>query len=141
MSQDRRVGWVHDEEGWNKDYTNTSFGNPSGIVSVLHHLGEGGVVEDPYVVDVAHPAREDVGEASSMVDNILEDDGKQVLALDELLDTLGQAEGEDVGAVHSPHTFGEAHMVEGGNYPLWVDKADEVVGQNFLNGQVHLLAR
>lgn len=38
-----------------------------------------------------------------------------------------------------PHAVGEAHAVETGEHLLRVDKTDEVVSQNVLDGHTHLL--
>ncbi|KYO36855.1 hypothetical protein Y1Q_0020882 [Alligator mississippiensis] len=49
------------------------------------------------------------------------------------------AEDGVVGAIHRPHAFGEAHVVEASDHLLRVDEADEAVGQDILDDQTQLL--
>ncbi|KYO40094.1 hypothetical protein Y1Q_0020166 [Alligator mississippiensis] len=83
---------------------------------------------------VAHPSCN--GEALPVVNDMIQDDGKEAFVIDELLGTFGHAEDGDV-VVHGPHAVGEAHEAESGDNLLQVEEADEVVGQDLLDGQAH----
>lgn len=78
--------------------------------SVLHHLKEGKVAENPGIVVTAHPAGEDMAEASPVADDALQHN-KEALVVDELLGALGWAKDGDMNA-YGPHELGEAHPAE-----------------------------
>lgn len=72
---------------------------------VLHHLGEGGVLEDPFIVDATCPAGQEVHEACMVFDNALQHGREETLLLDELYGVLGRAEAGDGSVIDGgPHS-------------------------------------
>lgn len=74
-----------------------------GIESILHHLRESGVLEDPGNMGTAHPSSEDMTEVTLVINDALQDDREDTLAVDELLSSLGQTEDGEMCAIHGPN--------------------------------------
>lgn len=80
---------------------------------------------DAGIMGTACLAAQHVDESAPVVDNTLQDDGEVVPAVDELLDSFGQEENGDMGALHGPYTVREGHVVEASKHLLWAQDANE----------------
>lgn len=58
------------------------------IVSIIHHLGDGRVMEDSIIMGTTCPTCKDVSEAAPVVDDTLQHNIEEALAVDELLSSL-----------------------------------------------------
>ncbi|KYO27706.1 hypothetical protein Y1Q_0005263 [Alligator mississippiensis] len=91
------------------------------------------------IVDTACLSSKDTDEVALVVNDDLKDNGKVALAVDELLDTLGQGEHGGMGAVHDPNTVGQAHAADADDHLLQDGKTDQMFGQDILNCWAHIL--
>lgn len=86
-ARQERAGQILDDKRWDKDMVDVDAEHPQVVTSVLHYWGESGIVENLSVMGAAPAFGKDLGEAGPVVNNALQDDQEQALAVDKLLDT------------------------------------------------------
>lgn len=68
--------------GRDRDFVNLHGGGPGNVMLILHQLGETGILENPGIMGTGCPAREDVDEVTTVVNNTYQQNGIETLVVD-----------------------------------------------------------